>query len=158
VSALFVEDGMTMFPVAEGTRARSERLPGQARARAVETRRQDGHDKQILEWLWLLLRFAITRDPEDEFAVMVMAGQIDRLGQRGKWAAPTFFRKSSIEVCRAIAMEDDPLRDAVLNRHMSRIGHARLRRTFQVAVRAGRQSTQRQTTTDKGTDAEQFER
>ena len=40
---------------------------------------QDQRDRQVREWLWLLLRFAITRDPQDELAAMVMAGRIDWL-------------------------------------------------------------------------------
>jgi hypothetical protein len=95
---------------------------------------QDGLAKQVQEWLLLLLRFAITRDPEDELAVLMMANGIDSLGRQWGRSAPTFFRRSSREVCKAIATLDDPKREAVLNRHLARINHPRLRRAFQAAA------------------------
>jgi hypothetical protein len=36
----------------------------------------DGRAKQIRKWLFLLLRFAITRDPDDELAVLMMANSL----------------------------------------------------------------------------------
>ena len=40
-------------------------------------------DARAGEWLLLLLRFAITRDPKDEAAVIAMADGIDALGCSG---------------------------------------------------------------------------
>lgn len=100
----------------------------------------DGRANEVREWLLLLLRFAITRDPDDELAVLTMANGFDSLGRRCGRSAPTFFCSSSREVCKAITTADDPNREAVLNRHMARIGHARLRRAFQAAVHPGQRA------------------
>ncbi len=95
---------------------------------------QDGQARQVREWLFLLLRFAITLDPEDELAVLMMANGIDSLGRKWGRAAPTFFRRSSDEVCKAVTDLDDPKREAILKTHIRRIEHLGLRRAFQAAV------------------------
>jgi hypothetical protein len=95
---------------------------------------QDGAAKQVREWLLLLLRFAITLDPEDRLAVLLMANGFDRLARRCGRSAPTYFRRSSHEICDAITTLDDPKREAILDRHIARIGHPRLRQAFQAAV------------------------
>jgi hypothetical protein len=94
----------------------------------------DGRARQVREWLFLLLRFAITRDPEDEHAVLMAASGFDSLGRQWGRAAPTFFRRSSEEVCEAIRALDDPGREAILKKHILRIEHPGLRRAFQAAV------------------------
>jgi hypothetical protein len=99
---------------------------------AVDPR--DERAKQVREWLFLLLRFAITRDPEDEVAVLMMANGMDMLGPQWGRAAPSFFRRSSDELCKAIAAIDVPNREAILKRHIRRIEHPLLRRAFQSAV------------------------
>jgi hypothetical protein len=95
---------------------------------------QDGRARQVREWLFFLLRFAITRDPDDELAVLMIANGIDSLGRQWGTSAPTFFRRSSEEVCEAIRALDDPGREAVLKKHILRIEHPGLRRAFQAAV------------------------
>jgi hypothetical protein len=95
---------------------------------------QDSRDRQVYEWLFLLLRFAITRHPDDELAVLMMANGIDSLGRQWGRAAPTFFRRSSDEVCKAIRALDEPGREAILKKHIQRIEHPGLRRAFQAAV------------------------
>jgi hypothetical protein len=89
---------------------------------------------RIREWLLLLLRFAITRDPRDEAAAFAMADEIDALGLRWRPSAPSFFRRTSGEVCKAITALDDPRRATVLENHIARIDDPRLRRAFQAAV------------------------
>src|SRR5262249_59558238 len=71
-------------------------------------------DGRIREWLLLLLRFAITRDGKDQAAALAMADEIDALGQRWRPSAPSFFRRTSGEVCEAIVARVDPTRDAIL--------------------------------------------
>jgi hypothetical protein len=95
---------------------------------------QDHRAGQVREWLFLLLRFAITRDPEDQLAVLMTANAIDSLGRQWGRPAPRFFRRSSDEVCKAITELDDPKREAVLKKHIRRIEHPGLRRAFQAAV------------------------
>jgi hypothetical protein len=99
---------------------------------AVDPR--DERAKQVREWLFLLLRFAITRGPEDEVAVLMMANGMDSLGRQWGRAAPSFFRRSSDELCKAIAALHDPNCEAILKRHIRRIEHPLLRRAFQSAV------------------------
>jgi hypothetical protein len=95
---------------------------------------QDWRAKQVGEWLFLLLRFAITRDPDDALAVLMMANGIDSLGRQWGRAAPTFFRRSSDEICTAITALDDPKREAILKRYIQRIEHLPMRRAFEAAV------------------------
>lgn len=95
---------------------------------------RDWRADRIREWLLLLLRFAITRDPRDEAAAFAMADEIDALGLQWRPSAPSFFRRTSGEVCQAIAALDDPKRAAILDNHIARIDDPRLRHAFQAAV------------------------
>ena len=101
---------------------------------------RDSRASRIREWLLLLLRFAITWDPKDEAAALAMAEEIDALGLRWRPSAPSFFRRTSGEVCKAITAPDDPERAIVLKEHIARIDEPRLRRAFQAAVELGRGS------------------
>ena len=95
---------------------------------------QDQRAGQIREWLLLILRFAVTRDSNDEAGVFGKADELDSLGLRWRPAAPNFFRRTSAEICNAITETDDPKRAAILKRHLERIDDLRLRRAFQAAV------------------------
>ena len=101
---------------------------------------QDWQASRIREWLLLLLRFAITRDPKDEAAALDIAEEIDALGLRWRPSAPSFFRRTSDEVCKAIAAPNDPTRAIVLKKHIARIDEPRLRRAFHAAVDLGQGS------------------
>jgi hypothetical protein len=94
----------------------------------------DARADRIREWLLLLLRFAITWDRKDEAAVFAMADEIDALGLQWRPSAPSFFRRTSSEVCKMITAFDDPRRATVLKKHIARIDDPRLRRAFQAAV------------------------
>jgi hypothetical protein len=95
---------------------------------------QERRAGRIREWLLLLLRFAITRDAKDEAAALAVADEIDALGLRWRPSAPSFFRRTCREVCKAIAAPDDSKRAAILKQHLARIDDPRLRRAFQAAV------------------------
>jgi hypothetical protein len=95
---------------------------------------QDRETNRIREWLLLVLRFAITCDLKDQAAVFAMADEIDALGQQWRPSAPSFFRRTSGEVCAAIIARDDPKRAAILKKHIARIDDPRLQRAFQAAV------------------------
>jgi hypothetical protein len=82
----------------------------------------------------LLLRFAVTRDPEDAAAIAAVANDLDSLGLEREGSTPTFFRRTSAEVCNAIIQPRDPRGIATLKRHLARIDEMRLRRAFQAAV------------------------
>ena len=75
---------------------------------------QDARAGRIREWLLLLLRFAITWDPKDEAAVFAMADEINAPGLRWRPSAPSFFRRTSSEVCKMITALDDPRRATTL--------------------------------------------
>jgi hypothetical protein len=89
----------------------------------------------VREWLLLLLRFAVTRQPADRSAVCAMAEQLDSLGtRRPPDAAPRFFRPTSEEICQAIVATGDENSNAVLRKHIARIDNPRSRRSFRAAV------------------------
>jgi hypothetical protein len=95
---------------------------------------QDWRAGRIREWLLLLLRFAITCDAKDQAATFSMADEIDALGHQWRPSAPSFFRRTSDEVCAAITALDDPKRITILKKHIARIDDPRLRRAFTAAV------------------------
>jgi hypothetical protein len=95
---------------------------------------QDWRATRIREWLLQLLRFAITRDPKDQAAVFATADEIDALGLEWRPSAPSFFRRTSRDVCTAITTPDDPRTRGILERHLARIDDMRLKRAFQAAV------------------------
>src|SRR5262245_36809657 len=95
---------------------------------------KDWRAGQVREWLWLLLRFAVTSDPRDQSAALALAEEIDALGLEWRPSGPTFFRRTTREVCDAISALDDPKRTAVLNRHIARIDNPALRRAFRAVV------------------------
>ena len=95
---------------------------------------RDWGARQVREWLLLLLRFAITSDPADRSAAFALADEIDALGLQWRSSAPTFFRRTTGEVCKAITALDDPKRTAVMKQHIVRIENPTLRRAFQAAV------------------------
>jgi len=95
---------------------------------------QDWGAKQVSEWLLLLLRFAVTSDAKDQSAALALADEIDARGLQWRPSAPTFFRRTTKEVCKAITTLDDPKRAAFLKRHLARIDNPVLRRAFRAAV------------------------
>jgi hypothetical protein len=134
------------FPAQQAARAASSdrhamakkrsRSPAAAESTAIPVgvAAQDWRAEQVREWLLLLLRFAVTRDARDESAVLSLAHELDSLGLGWVPAAPTFFRRTSSELCTAIAAPDDPSRQAVIKRHLARIDDVRLRQAFQAAI------------------------
>jgi hypothetical protein len=91
-------------------------------------------DRKVREWLLLLLRFAITRAPTDQSAALAMADELDSLDPRWRPTAPTFFARTSNEVCQAILMAGNRRANQVLEKHAKRIQEPRLRRAFRAAV------------------------
>ena len=95
---------------------------------------QDWAATQVREWLLLILRFAVTSDPKDQSAALALADEIDARGLGWRPSAPSFFRRTSNDVCKAIASLDDPKSAAILKRHLARIDNPALRRAFRAAV------------------------
>jgi hypothetical protein len=89
--------------------------------------------KQVGDWLVAILRFAITLDESDWQIASNIAEAIDRLG-RVDGPSFSFFRRTTGELCHAIADTHDPNRAAVLRRHLGRVDDPRYRRAFAAAV------------------------
>ena len=94
----------------------------------------DWRDAKVREWLLLLLRFAVTRKPLDQSAVLAAADELDCVARRRRPAAASFFARTSNDVCKAILTTEDEHTNAVLQAHAARIDDPRLRRAFQAAV------------------------
>ncbi len=126
----------------QGKIARKRKLPTSTSSRTTERakRSPDWRADRIREWLLLLLRFAITRDPKDEAAAFAMADEIDAAGLRWRPSGPSFFRRTTGELCQAITALDNPKRAAILRSHIARIDDPRLRKAFQAAVELERKS------------------
>jgi hypothetical protein len=97
--------------------------------------RMDWAERKVREWLLLLLRFAITRELEDQMAAYAMADEIDALGLHWRPSGPRFFLRTSHEICAAIVEPATQRRTAILRRHALRIDDVRLREAFEAAVR-----------------------
>lgn len=94
------------------------------------------HAKTLRAWHLAVLRFVLTRDNADRLAVLMIAGEIDRLDPR-RDGNPNFgfFRKTSTELCAAIRQPNQHSA-AVLRQYLARIDDDRLKRTFAAAVEA----------------------
>jgi hypothetical protein len=113
----------------------------------AQTGSSDWRNRKIQEWLLLLLRFAVTRASSDRSAVLAMADELDALGPRWNAAAPSFFLRTSDEVCNAILETHDWTNSAILQKHAARIDDPRLRRAFCAAVGLQKTSKPRQPST-----------
>lgn len=96
--------------------------------------RDEWQTQKVMDWLFLLLRFAVTRDERDRTAACAAAQEIDSLGARSRPADCGFFLRTSDDVCKAVVEPDDPQRLVILKRHAQRIDHPRLRNCFRAAV------------------------
>lgn len=89
----------------------------------------DNLERQVRDWLFLLLRFAVTRDPNDRAAVMASAVALDSPGS----ARPSsfgFFVRTSTQVCDAILQNRDDTARQLLRKHAACIDDPRLRAAF----------------------------
>lgn len=86
------------------------------------------------DWLLALLRYAVTRDAADLSTVLAIAEAIDARGAQAEPPSFDFFRRTSLELCRAIGEQASPGRSAIIRRHLDRIEDGRLRRAFAAAV------------------------
>jgi hypothetical protein len=105
--------------------------PARDRPLACDAHRRWLNDK-VLTWTMAVLRFAVTRMPEDRRAVLDLAQDMDRLA--GGSSSFTYFVRTSSELCDAIANPDEPRRRVILRRHLAAVTHARLRQVLKSAV------------------------
>jgi hypothetical protein len=84
----------------------------------------------VQDWLFLVLRYAVSRGARDERAVLDLAAKIDTLNQRRDLEAFRFFRSYSERLCIAIAAPDALGHRQILMAHARRIGQPRLKQAF----------------------------
>jgi hypothetical protein len=90
----------------------------------------DDLDEVVTDWLFLVLRYAISREARDRLAVVDLAGKMDALGGEREQEAFRFFRSHSERLCTAIAAPDTLGRRQMLMAHARGIGQPRLQQVF----------------------------
>ena len=90
--------------------------------------------RSIESWLFVILRFAITRQTIDRAAVMALAKEMDRLSERRVRREFTFFVRTSKEICDLISNRERLDDVAALRRHLSRITNDRIRRALEAVL------------------------
>jgi hypothetical protein len=94
--------------------------------------------RKVRDWLFVILRFAVTLEPADRAAVMALAEQMDRLGYCGPHRGFSFFVRTSTMFCDGIVASDDPEKFSDLRRCLSKIDDHRLRWAFEAVLRIER--------------------
>lgn len=89
---------------------------------------------KIADWLFAILRFAVTREQTDRTSVIIAARQLDRPGSSFRETQFGFFTRTSIEFCDAIVSDDHLERRASLRHQMKAIEDPRLRRAFEAVL------------------------
>ena len=100
-------------------------------------------DRHVKDWLFLLLRFAITRDANDRAAVMQTAAVLDALA-RGDPSPFGFFTRTSDQVCEAISQCQNEVARQTLRKHAASIDDPRLRAAFLASLGLDDPPAQRQ--------------
>jgi hypothetical protein len=99
-----------------------------------EHERDEWRTRKVTDWLFVLLRFAITRDENDRTAACAAARELDSLGAHPRLSGQGFFARTSADICKAVVEPDNPRSFILLRTHAQRIEHARLRHCFRTAV------------------------
>jgi hypothetical protein len=89
----------------------------------------------VQDWLFLVLRYAVSRDAGDRQAILDQAMKMDTLGGTRDREAFQFFRSYSERLCTAIAAPDMPDRRQVIMAHVRRIGQRPLQQALLLACR-----------------------
>jgi hypothetical protein len=89
---------------------------------------------RIRQWLFAILRFAVTLEQTDRAVALAAAAEIDCRGSATADSEFTFFARTSVKLCDAIAAKDDPEAIATLRAHLRAIEHLPLRRAFAAAL------------------------
>jgi hypothetical protein len=96
---------------------------------------------KVEEWLFLILRFAITHEQADRAAVVATAADLDRFGAGAVGSRFAYFARTTREICDLIVVNDRPDRIAKLRRHIGMIDNDRLRRALEAALDIDRPAT-----------------
>ena len=103
-------------------------------------------DAPARDWLLAVLRYAVTREEADRSAVLVLAEAMDGSGSpRAQPSSFEFFRRSSVELCRAIADDTDPRRADIIRGYLKHIDDPRLRRAVEAAAELPSETRSRET-------------
>jgi hypothetical protein len=99
-------------------------------------RRDDAEwrERKLHDWLFAMMRFAVTLEEVDRRAALARAGDLDALGSMRGRATFRYFARTSALVCRAIADSAYADRDAILRRFVDAIGKRHLREVFATAL------------------------
>jgi hypothetical protein len=89
---------------------------------------------RIRQWLFAILRFAVTLEQTDRAATLAAAAEIDCRGSATADSGFTFFARTSAKLCDAIVAKDDPEAIAMLRAYLRAIEHPPLRRAFAAAL------------------------
>jgi hypothetical protein len=96
---------------------------------------------KVDDWLFVILRFAITRAQADRAAIAAMAADLDRLGTGAARSEFAFFARTSAEICDLIVDDHRPERVAALGRYIGMIDNDRLRRALEAVLDFDRRAT-----------------
>jgi hypothetical protein len=105
------------------------------KAATPEAASKDSQD--INDWLFALLRFAVTKERADRASAMAVAQKMDQRGLR-PGAQFSFFTRTSETFCNDADDRQDLKKLASLRRFVEQIGDNRLRRAFEVILQIGR--------------------
>lgn len=94
----------------------------------------DQNRQRIKNWLFAILRFAITREESDRAAVLSMAAELDRPGYCRGNTGFAFFVRTSATFCDAIMDMGVRTRTATLRGLLVKIEDHRLRRAIEAAA------------------------
>lgn len=95
---------------------------------------QRQHSHRIQQWLFAILRFAITLEPDDRSAVLAVAAEMDRVHSVTAGSGFTFFARTSAKVCDAIIAKNSREAIATLRVLLRKIEHPSLRRAFEAVL------------------------
>jgi hypothetical protein len=92
------------------------------------------HSHRIRDWLFAILRFAVTLDQSDRAAAMVLAREIDHLGSHMSHSGFSYFSKTSSRFCDCIVANNRLDNTNELRHFVKRIDDDRLRRAFEALL------------------------
>jgi hypothetical protein len=117
---------------------RAQQLPLDTSASEDASQRPDlPDDPGLRDWLFALLRFAVTRDPHDRMSLVMAADRLDRRGCKSGARGFTYFGRTTTRFCDALADGGDPRSAETLQRMIKMIDSQRLRRALQAAIDPG---------------------
>jgi hypothetical protein len=107
--------------------------PVVAGLRAISAR--DAHDDMVRDWLFLVLRYVVSRDVRDRQAILELAEKMDTLSGERDREAFRFFRNHSKRLCTAVTKPDTPGQRQILLAHARMIGQRPLQQLFLLTCR-----------------------